>query len=61
MPRGVAWRNEKATSEQAVVAIAKRYHELVDLVERAPRVCLLNSQITPGRIMVPERRPDTCS
>ena len=35
MPRGVAWRNEKVTREQAVVAIAKRYHEIVDLFERA--------------------------
>ena len=35
MPRGVAWRNEKVTSEQAVVAIAKRYREFVDLFEQA--------------------------
>ena len=60
MPRGVAWRNEKVTREQAVVAIAKRYHESICLSEQ-PRVCLLNSQIAPGRIMIPERRPDTCS
>jgi hypothetical protein len=31
MPRGVAW----VTRERAVVAIAKRYRDLVDLFERA--------------------------
>jgi 5-dehydro-2-deoxygluconokinase len=31
----VAWRSKKATREQTVAAIAKRYRELVDLFERA--------------------------
>lgn len=31
----VAWRNNKATREQTVAAIAKRYREFVDLFERA--------------------------
>jgi 5-dehydro-2-deoxygluconokinase len=31
----VAWRSKKATREQTVVAIAKRYREFVDLFERA--------------------------
>ena len=31
----VAWRSKKATREQTVAAIAKRYREFVDLFERA--------------------------
>ena len=31
----VAWRSKKATREQTVAEIAKRYHEFVDLFERA--------------------------
>ncbi|MGO8923199.1 MAG: hypothetical protein ACLQF4_09700 [Xanthobacteraceae bacterium] len=31
----VAWRSKRATREQTVDAIAKRYRELVDLFERS--------------------------